>query len=139
VIVLDTSGVFAALNRTQPEHEAARRVLENEPGPFLLSPFVLAELDYLVATSAGVAAELELLTEVVAGAYELVAFPASDVAAARDLIARYSDSEMGLADGSIVVLADRFRTPRLLTLDERHFRSIRPLQGGSFTLLPADA
>jgi hypothetical protein len=28
---------------------------------------------------------------------------------------------------------------RLLTFDERHFRTIRPLQGGSFTLLPADA
>jgi hypothetical protein len=26
----------------------------------------------------------------------------------------------------------------LLTLDERHFRAIRPLWGDAFTLLPAD-
>jgi predicted nucleic acid-binding protein len=44
-----------------------------------------------------------------------------------------------LADLSIVVLAHRFRTTRIATFDERHFRALRPLDGGSFTLLPADA
>ena len=44
-----------------------------------------------------------------------------------------------LADCAAVVLARRFRTRRLLTLDERHFRAVAPLQGGSFELLPVDA
>ena len=30
------------------------------------------------------------------------------------------------------------KTTRLLTLDERHFRPMRPLWGEAFTLLPAD-
>jgi len=51
---------------------------------------------------------------------------------------RYRDLELGLADASLVVLAERFQTRRLLTFDERDFRSVSPLQGGSFTLLPAD-
>jgi len=114
-------------------------VLENESGPFALSPFVLAELDHLVATRAGVEAELRLLAEVVAGAYQLVAFTLRDVAAAHDVVERYSSLEVGLADASVVVLAERLRTLRLLTLDERRFRAIRPLQGGAFELLPADA
>jgi uncharacterized protein len=37
-----------------------------------------------------------------------------------------------------VILAGRFETRRILTFDERHFRALRPLDGGSFTLLPAD-
>jgi predicted nucleic acid-binding protein len=139
LIVLDTSGLFTALSDSQPGHDCARRALEVDAGPFLLSPFVLAELDYLVATRAGVEAELELLTEVVAGSYRLTGFAGADVAAARDLIERYSNLEISLADASVVVLAERFKTRRVLTLNERHFRALRPLQGGSFTILPADA
>ena len=51
---------------------------------------------------------------------------------------RYSDLNLGLADLSVVVLAHRFRTDRLLTFDERDFRAMRPLAGGHFALLPKD-
>jgi predicted nucleic acid-binding protein len=52
---------------------------------------------------------------------------------------RYSDLGLGLADCSIMVLAGRYKTRRLLSFDERHFRAVAPLQGGSFELLPADS
>ncbi len=45
---------------------------------------------------------------------------------------------IGLTDASLVVLAARYGTTRLLTLDEKHFRAIRPLRGDTFTILPAD-
>ncbi|MGH3100077.1 MAG: PIN domain-containing protein, partial [Thermoleophilia bacterium] len=48
MIVLDTSGLLAALDAGQRQHEPARQVLEGDSGPLLLSPFVLAELDYLL-------------------------------------------------------------------------------------------
>lgn len=54
------------------------------------------------------------------------------------LDARYADLSLGLADCSIMVLAARYRTRRLLSFDERHFRAVAPLQGGAFQLLPAD-
>jgi len=41
-----------------------------------------------------------------------------------------------MADASLVLLARRFRTRRILTLDERCFRVLTPLQGGSFQVLP---
>ena len=59
--------------------------------------------------------------------------------AARDLIGRYRDLRVGLADASLVVIAERHATRRILTFDERAFRAIAPLQGGAFTILPADA
>ena len=52
---------------------------------------------------------------------------------------RYVDLNLGLADLSVAVIAQRLGTRRILTFDERHFRAVRPLQGGVFTLLPADA
>jgi uncharacterized protein len=138
VIVLDTSGLLAALDADQRSHEEARRVLADDSGPLLLSPFVLAELDYLLLGRVGAQAERALLDEVAAGVYDLVPFGAEEVAQAADLIGRYAGLRMGLADASVVVIAAAAKTTRLLTLDERHFRVLRPLWGDAFVLLPAD-
>lgn len=139
MILVDSGGLYAALVRTERHHTSALRILEQDPGPFVLSPFALCELDFLVSTSLGVDTELDLLDEVTRGAYELAAFGADDVAAAAEVIRRYRDLQIGLADASIVVLAGRYGTSRVLTLDERHFRAMRTPQGEPFTILPADA
>ena len=52
---------------------------------------------------------------------------------------RYEDLNLGLADLSVIVLARRFQTSRIVTFDERDFRAVKPIGGGFFTLLPADA
>jgi predicted nucleic acid-binding protein len=86
-----------------------------------------------------VAAETDLLREVAAGVYDLVTFSIEDLVEASNLIERYQDLNIGLADASVAVIAARMRTTRLLTLDQRHFRTIKPLWGETFILLPADA
>jgi predicted nucleic acid-binding protein len=139
VIVLDTSGLLAAIDASQRHHAAARRALEAAPPPWILSPFVLAELDYLLATRVGQAAERALLAEVGRGVYRLEAFDAAEIAAAERLIGRHGDLEIGLADASIVGLAARYGVRDLLTLDERHFRVLPGPGGRPFRLLPADA
>jgi hypothetical protein len=136
VIVLDTSGLLAAIDSSQRRHESARQVLESEEGPFLLSPFVLAELDYLLMTRVGTEAELLFLRDVAEGAYRLEGFGPDEVLEAAELIGRYRELGIGLADASIVVIAARAGTNRILTLDERHFRAMRPLRGRNFALLP---
>lgn len=90
-------------------------------------------------TKVGVDAELLFLDEVARGAYQIQQFGAEDIGDAAQLMRRYRDLKLGLADASLVVLAARAGTNRLLTLDERHFRAVRPLRGGAFTILPADA
>lgn len=138
MILLDSSGLFAALNPDQPQHAAARDALAAEPAPLLLSPFVLAELDYLIATRGTVAAELAFLDQVAGAAYEISSFSGDDIRAAAAVIAQYRDLGIGLADASLVVLADRYQTDRILSFDERHFRALRSLRGKPFKLLPAD-
>lgn len=126
------------MDGAQRSHTAARRTLEADRGPFLLSPFVLAELDYLVLTRVGVEAELAMLDSVVSGQYRLEPFAPEDVAQAQALVERYGDLRIGLADASIAVLCGRAGTDRVLTLDERHFRAMRTIHGRQFTILPAD-
>ncbi len=138
-IVLDTSGLLAAVDADQRFHQATREVLERNQTSLVLSPFVLAELDYMVLTRVGYVQELALLDEVANGAYRLEPFSAEDVADTATLLRQYEDLGIGLADASNVILADRHDTLDILTLDERHFRPLRNARGRPFRLLPFDA
>lgn len=139
MILLDTSGLLAAIDGSQHHHRAAANALRKAGGPLLLSPFVLAELDYLLTTRVSAAAASALLAQVAAGAYQLESMAAVDVARALEITEQYRDRSLGLADASIVVLAERHGVLDVLTLDERHFRTLRGPRGRSFRLLPADA
>ena len=77
-----------------------------------------------------------ILAEIESGAFELPAFDSADIGAALRVIERYSDFPLGLADASLVVLSERYRTLSLLTLDERHFRTLRGHRGLPFELIP---
>ena len=106
--------------------------------PRLLSPFVLAELDYLIGQRVGHEAQLALLDEITRGVYRLESFSDEDVGHARRIMERYADLHVGLADASVVV-SQRHRTLDLLSTDERHFRAMRGHGGKAFRLLPRDA
>lgn len=55
---------------------------------------------------------------------------------ARSVIAEYGDQAVGVADASNVVLAERYRTRTIVTLDRRYFDVLRPITGTRFTVLP---
>jgi predicted nucleic acid-binding protein len=102
----------------------------------VVSPYVVAELDHLVASRLGVAAEMAVLAELAGGSWDLPAIDAEGLRDARAVIERYTDQRIGVADASNVVLAARYRTQTIVTLDHRHFDVLRPLAGGRFTVLP---
>ena len=137
MIIVDTSGVLAAVDPRQSGHAAAARILQR-PQRRILSPFVLAELDYLIASHGGQTEELKLLADVGSGAYELEAFTAEDVSAATEVIRQYADLQLGLADASIIILARQHACRDVLTLDQRHFRAVTWLDDMPFRLLPFD-
>ena len=138
MIILDTSGLLSAIDASQAHHHAAVAVLQQAQAPRLLSPFVLAELDYLLATRVSQPAERALLGQVADGVYQLESFGPGDVARATEIHDQYASLDLGLADASLLVLAERHDLVDLLTLDQRHFRAIRGPGGKPFRILPAD-
>ena len=138
-VLLDAGALVTALSPSQPGHERMVEALERDTAQLVLSPLVLAEVDYFLLRYGGVAQELRFLGELAAERYVLAPFDSGDVLEAAAIIERYRDLRIGLADASIVVLAGRHRTNRVLTLDERHFRALRTPAGEKFTILPADA
>ena len=86
----------------------------------------------------GVDAELDFLGGISEGAYALEALTSVDLARCQELISVYRDLDLGLADSCIIATAERLGVKRILTVDERDFRAVKPAFG-SFVLLPADA
>lgn len=139
MIILDTGGLYAFLDADDAHHPKARAAVESDPGPFILSPFVLAELDHLANRRLGRRAGIELLEDVDAGVYTLVSLTNEDYSQAVQVAKQYQDLDLGITDASVVVLAARYRSIDILSVDERRFRAVRPLRGGdTFRLLPHD-
>ncbi len=136
MLICDTSGLLAYFDAADRYVSQVTTVIDGDAGPFVVSPFVVAELDYLVATRRGVDAELAVLRELAGGAWELPAIDAADLDEICTLADRYQDQDIGVADASLVVLAHRYGSDRLLTLDHRRFRVLRTVTGRAFTLLP---
>lgn len=84
----------------------------------------------------GIDAAATAIEELSSGSWTLAHFGANDLGVAHRLMERYRDRPIGLTDASLVVLAERYRTNRILTLDHRHFRVLRNSAGEPFELLP---
>lgn len=99
---------------------------------------VAAEADHMIRTRLGRAAQARFLEDLAAGRFILAGLDADDLAELVALDARYHDLDLGLADLSVVVVANRIGTARLLTFDERAFRVVTPRDAPNFLLLPSD-
>jgi hypothetical protein len=139
VIVIDTSVIVAYMNATDDHHAAVSEWLQAAEGDLVTTPLIAAEVDHLVAAHGGRAALIAWRADLAAGAY-LVDWWPNAIGGAVRVAEHYADNALGLADASLVVLAERLETTDIATLDERHFRVVKPLVGSErFRVLPFDA
>lgn len=135
-MIVDTSALIAFFDRDEPDHRAVSAVILRAVEPLVVSPYVVAEADYLIGTRLGVQAELAALRELAGGAWDLATINAADLTKIVLIIEHYGDQAIGVADASNVALADRYQTTTIATLDRRHFNVLRPLSGGYFAVVP---
>ena len=65
-------------------------------------------------------------------------FTEADAARCKELLLKYEDLDLGLVDAAVVATAERLNIRRILTVDERDFRAVRPARGEPFVLMPGD-
>ena len=139
MIVIDTSAIVAYMNSADDHHEIVAGWIDDADDDLATTPMIVAEVDHLVGARGGPKALRALRADLASGAYLLEWWPGA-IASAVKVAERYADTGLGLADASLVALTERLGTLNIATLDERHFRAVRPLGGGTaFRLLPADA
>jgi predicted nucleic acid-binding protein len=138
-LIVDAGALYAQANRDDPMHAAVVTQLDAERGPLVTSEAAAQEADYLIGARLGGDVELAFLEDLAAATYEVACLSIEERRDAAKLAQRHRDLRLGLADTTLMLLARRFRTLRILTLNEQHFRAIRPLHGDAFVVLPADA
>jgi predicted nucleic acid-binding protein len=133
VITLDTSALYALLNRRDRAHEAAVLAFENDPGPYLVPAATLGEVAFLVEERLGGEVLDLLLADLESGAYTIDCGE-TDLARTRELVGRYADLSLGFVDAAVIACAER-SGGRVLTFDLRDFGVVAA--EGTITVLPA--
>lgn len=136
-VILDAGPLIAAVDQADPLHARVAALLLSLRETIIVSPFVLAEADYIVSRRNGTAAELAMLRGV-ANDMTLEMISPADLITCAQIVQVHAQMDIGLADASLIVIAARHRTTRIATFDLRHFRALRSLQGEPFVLLPWD-
>ncbi len=134
--LVDSSALIAAVDTASRDHTSVLHAMRGGGDILLLPVTVLVEADYLILSRFGVRAELAYLRAVVSGELRLEGMTVADLTRSLELIEEYADSQIGVADASIVAIAERLRVSRILTLDQHHFRMFRPRHCEAFELLP---
>lgn len=138
-LLIDTAPLVALADAEEPRRDEILAAIRDEPGSLVIPAPATAEIDYLLGRRLGEPARRAFLADLAAGRFTVACLEREDYATVSELESRYADLQLALADCALVVLAHRYETTRILSFDERHFRAVAPLGGGSFTLLPSDA
>ncbi|MDI3390327.1 PIN domain-containing protein [Streptomyces sp. B-S-A8] len=144
IAIADTNALSRLLDPKLTRHEEHREALA-AIGHLIVSPMVLAELDYLITARGGLRQALtaaRFIERNVATRRFEVPPVAEHLSAAIAVAEGYADADggkgIGLTDAMNVALAAAYRTDAVFTTD-RHFRTARPLTGHkAFRLLPDD-
>jgi predicted nucleic acid-binding protein len=134
VITIDTSALFARLNRCDPDHDRITRAMASQPGPWIVPAAILGEVGYLVEHRDTPTALDAFLLDLDEGSYVLDVGVA-DIARVRSLLKRYADLPLGLVDAFVIACAER-NGGRVATLDWRHFGVVS--REGTITIVPAE-
>jgi len=137
-IIADSGAVYGLYDRRDASHMLLRKAVETARDRIVLPAPTLGEIDYLLRMRLGNPALLQFLADVQEGAFAIESLTMADVRHCASLIEKYRDLDLGLADASVVTLAERIGTDRILTVDQRDFRVVRSARGRPFRLLPAD-
>lgn len=137
-LVVDAGAMLAQADADEPRHRDVVELLRGEHETLVTTELAVAEADCLILDRLGVDVELAFIEDLEAGTFVVDCLSRDELRTARSVVERHRDLRLGLADASLIVLAQRYTTTRIVTFDERAFRTVVPLQGGAFTVLPAD-
>jgi hypothetical protein len=134
-VLVDAGALVALVNRGDTHHARCADALKDLRHPLYTVWPAVTEAMFLVRDSSPAqAALLEMLESRIV---EVMPLDEDDVPRMTELMAKYHDLPMDLADAAIVRVAERERLRHVLTLDQRDFRVYRPAGLGRLGLMPS--
>lgn len=135
--VADTGVLLAAFNSADRRHDQAVAAFSSA-SRLLISPLVMAEVDYLVTTKVSEHAAIEVLARIRAltslGQVRIPRLTPGLLAEAETLLRQYKGHAIGLTDAVNACLAWRLATPTVLAFDGHYAHTIAPRRTGESPL-----
>ena len=134
MILIDAGPIVAVLYRDDHNHERCVRALRTLREPLATAWPVLTEAMYLLGFSWE--AQDALWEMIDGGVLRLISLDTDDGPRMRELMRKYRDLPMDLADAALVRLAEREGLRRVFTIDRRDFSVYRPARIGRCSIIP---
>ena len=136
MIVVDTGPLYAAADDNDEYHEACTAFFASNAGRLVSPPGVITEACFLIDKFLGPLAEAHFLESIARSDLQVEHLRAEDYERMASLIRTYADLRLGSTDASVIAVAERLGVATIATVDERHFRVVRPVHVDAFHLLP---
>ncbi len=136
MIPTDAGPLVAILDRGEPHHQTCVACLADLSGPMLTIWPAFTEAMYLLGEAGGWLAQNALWKLIQDEDLEIAQQAPESADRMRDLMYKYQDRPMDLADASLVALAEERRLRDVFTLDHADFRIYRIQGRHSFRLWP---
>jgi len=125
VVIVDSGAWLALANRRDRYHARVRTALAAVREPLISTTPVLTETSHLLLARLGTDALRRFIDSWVDGAFQVFELSAEHAPRIATLLKKYADLPMDLADASLVVLAEQLGHGRIVSTDQRGFRSYR--------------
>ena len=133
-MLVDAGPLVALLDRSDPAHEACVGALKTLRDPLVTVWPAFTEAMYLLGGSW--AGQRALWSRLETEALALASLDETDAPRMRELMEKYRDLPMDLADAALVRVAERESLTQIFTLDRRHFSVYRSGRRRRFSIVP---
>ena len=133
-VLVDAGPLVALLDRADSKHADCVATLKTLRAPLLTVWPAFTEAMYLLRESWP--AQKALWSRLETHALDLAPLEEADAPRMRELMEKYRDLPMDLADAALVRVAEREALTEIFTLDRTHFRTYRPGRRRSFSIVP---
>ena len=132
--IVDAGSLYAAADSDDHDHVASLATLSRPDLRLIVAALAIAEATYFVGRRLGPTAERAFLSGL--GELDVEGPTGEDFARMAELVEQYEDFPLGGTDASVIALAERLDAPVIITLDRRHFATVKPRHRDAFELLP---
>jgi predicted nucleic acid-binding protein len=117
-------------------HSACLSLANEIQTGFMVPVTVLPEAAYLIYSRLGHHVMREYVRQMTGPNWAIEALQDRDLDRTLEILEKYRDNDLDFVDATLVAIAERLNITRVLTLDQRHFRVIRPSHCPAFEILP---
>ena len=125
MIIADTGFWLALANKRDRHHRAATTALRRLREPLVTTWPVMTESCHMLLARLGAHAQRSFVASAAGGAVELFALTPAHLPRVEELMKKYEDLPMDLADASLVICAEELGDGRILSTDQRDFATYR--------------